>query len=403
MRALDNMPIGLKTLIAPVVTCLLVLVIGMVFYNASASISAAIQQSNDVSGTTTAANEARMEMSMSLQSIYKAQNLKQNGAEAKTVGSELKTAQTNFEKTTQTIGQINFSTLSFDEATINKLKDSLKSYGEGLKQVTDIIDADPTMATLFLSDCQNRFDATNEILAKTIAAARSKSSEMSQEVKNTLSGSLRTVMIFVGLTIVLGLAIGILTGRTVSAPIKKITVVMSALAEGNLQTDVPYDDRRDEIGKMAQTVLVFKNNAEQVERLKAEQAETQRKAAEDKKAAMEILGNDFERSVGQIVSAVAAAATELQSNAKNLTESSDNTSQLATTVAAATEEASVSVQTVASAAEELSASISEISRQVEESTRVTQSAVEEVKRTDATVSTLSEAATQIGDVVKLIQ
>ncbi len=403
MRVFDNIPVGMKTLVAPIVTCLLVLAIGCVFYNASTSVSLAIQQSNAVNAMSSAANEARINISTSILNIYKAQNLKQNGSDAKTVAGTLEVSSKYFATTAQIIDKIDFSTLSLDAEIVRKLKESLKAYGEGLKQVADIIDTDATMAAFFLSDCQNRYDVTNEMLAKAVAAAASKASDMGREVENTLNDSLRTVMIFVGLTIVLGLAIGILTGRTVSAPIRNITGVMSALAEGNLRVQIPYDDRRDEIGKMAQTVRVFKNNAEQVERLKEEQAEAEGKAAQDKKAAMDKLGNDFERSVGQIVAAVAAAATELQSNARNLTESSDNTSQLATTVAAATEEASVSVQTVASAAEELSTSIAEISRQVEESTRVTQSAVEEVKRTDATVSTLSEAATQIGDVVKLIQ
>ena len=51
----------------------------------------------------------------------------------------------------------------------------------------------------------------------------------------------------------------------------------------------------------------------------------------------------------------------------------------------------------------MTASIGEIDRQVGESTRIAHEAVDQVTRTNATVSTLSEAATQIGDVVKLIQ
>lgn len=72
-------------------------------------------------------------------------------------------------------------------------------------------------------------------------------------------------------------------------------------------------------------------------------------------------------------------------------------------MASATEEASASVQTVASASEELTASISEINRQVIESARISQNAVTEVKRTDTTVTTMADAASQIGDVVRLIQ
>ena len=115
------------------------------------------------------------------------------------------------------------------------------------------------------------------------------------------------------------------------------------------------------------------------------------------------LADNFEASVGQIVGTVASASTELQANAESLSMIADETTKQSTAVAAATEQASTSVQTVAASAEELSSSISEISRQVNESTRITGDAVREVKSTDQTVVSLSDAASQIGGVVKLIQ
>ena len=201
----------------------------------------------------------------------------------------------------------------------------------------------------------------------------------------------------------LGILFALFIGRSISKPIFKITSVMKSLASGDLSVEVGMEGRKDEIGDMAQAVEVFQENAKQVEKLKAEQAETERRAAISKKEAMNELAHHFEQSVGNIVDIVASAATQLQASSKNMTEMSDQTSRQTSTVAAATEEASSSIQTVASAAEELSASIGEINRQVEESSRVAANAVSEVKKTDATVSTLSEAAAQIGDVVKLIQ
>jgi len=60
------------------------------------------------------------------------------------------------------------------------------------------------------------------------------------------------------------------------------------------------------------------------------------------------------------------------------------------------------VQTVASAAEQLTASISEISRQVLQSSRITERAVADARRTDTVVRALSDGAQKIGDVVGLI-
>ncbi len=224
-----------------------------------------------------------------------------------------------------------------------------------------------------------------------------------QDIENEVAAVRKKLGLIVLAIVLVALVIAVTVGRSISKPILGLNKAMQRLADGDLESEIGFGGRRDEIGDMAKTVHVFQENARQVERLKAEQKEMERRAAEEKKKALAQLADDFERSVGNIVGVVASAATELQSSSKNLSEMADQTSRQTSTVAAATEEASTSVQTVASAAEELSASIGEINRQITESSRVAASAVEEVKRTDATVSTLSEAAAQIGDVVKLIQ
>lgn len=205
--------------------------------------------------------------------------------------------------------------------------------------------------------------------------------------------------------VILGIALfcSIFIGRSISKPVIKLNGSMQELADGNLDIEIGMHGRKDEIGAMAKTVLVFQENAKQVEFLKKEQEQAELRSVEEKRATMNNLADSFEETVGGIVNVVASASTELQASAKNLSEMSEQTNQQTSTVAAATEEASASVQTVASAAEELSASISEINRQIEQSSRIANKAVEEVKETDHTVSTLSDAADQIGDVVKLIQ
>lgn len=206
-----------------------------------------------------------------------------------------------------------------------------------------------------------------------------------------------------GILLLTATIIAYFIGRSISKPVDQLNGCMQQLAKGDISVEIGMEDRRDEIGAMANTVRVFQENARQVEKLKAEQVEMERHATIEKKAAMNKMADDFEHSVGQIVHVVASAATELQANSKHLSDIADKTSRQSANVAAATEQASSSVSTVASATEELSASIGEINRQVTESSQVAQNAVKEVKKTDETVSTLSEAAAQIGDVVKLIQ
>jgi methyl-accepting chemotaxis protein len=68
----------------------------------------------------------------------------------------------------------------------------------------------------------------------------------------------------------------------------------------------------------------------------------------------------------------------------------------------ASEQASASVQAVASATEQLMSSVSEITRQVHESNGIAADAVKQAEKIDARIAELSQAAVQIGKVVKLI-
>lgn len=211
-------------------------------------------------------------------------------------------------------------------------------------------------------------------------------------------------MVVAGLTC-LGLAIllGFMVGGTAARPLRRSTEVMLKLASGDLQVAVPTSRGKDELNAITRALQVFKDNGLKMEAMKAEQARKEQEAQEMQRRMMVELADNFESSVGHIVSTVASASTELQANAESLSMIADETTKQSTAVAAATEQASTSVQTVAASAEELSSSISEISRQVNESTRITSEAVREVKSTDQTVVSLSDAAGQIGGVVKLIQ
>ncbi|GAB6053680.1 globin-coupled sensor protein [Magnetospira thiophila] len=113
-------------------------------------------------------------------------------------------------------------------------------------------------------------------------------------------------------------------------------------------------------------------------------------------------GDRFESNVHGMVQVVASAATELQATAQAMTGTAQLTSERATAVAAAAEEAATNVQTVAAAAEQLSGSIGEISAQVDKSSQIASSAVIEADRTNEQVRGLASAAQKIGEVVNLI-
>jgi len=205
-----------------------------------------------------------------------------------------------------------------------------------------------------------------------------------------------------GISIALGLALSFLIGRSIANPIKEMTESMRRLAEGDLNVEIPGTGRQDEIGEMAETLKVFRDNARQVENLRHQAAEQEQRAKEERRAAMNRLADQFENSVMGVVEAVSASATQMQATAQDMSAAAQQANSQAATVASASEQASGNVETVAAAAEELSASITEIARQVTDAASISATASEETARTDAMVASLANAAQRIGDVVNLI-
>jgi methyl-accepting chemotaxis protein len=114
------------------------------------------------------------------------------------------------------------------------------------------------------------------------------------------------------------------------------------------------------------------------------------------------LADTFETSVAKVARNIGEGATGMKDVAEAMSETASDTGKRAVAVSAATEQASANVQTVAASAEELAASVQEISRQVSESAAIAAQAAREAGATDQTVAGLSEAASRIGDVVRLI-
>jgi methyl-accepting chemotaxis protein len=189
--------------------------------------------------------------------------------------------------------------------------------------------------------------------------------------------------------------------QDVSHGIASIIRPMQALGNGELTAEVPHRGEKTEIGSMAEALQIFKE-ALIAKRAADEAAARDAEAKIERARRVDAITRNFEAMIGEVVETVSSASTELEASATTLSGTARRGQELATVVAAASEEASTNVQSVASATEELSSSITEISRQVQESARMASEAVGQAARTNERVNELSRAAARIGDVVELI-
>jgi methyl-accepting chemotaxis protein len=125
-------------------------------------------------------------------------------------------------------------------------------------------------------------------------------------------------------------------------------------------------------------------------------------AACERRMEMQRLADSFEDAVGAVVEAVSASAIELEAAAETLTDAAVTTQQLSATVATASGQVSSNVRSIAAATDEMAISVNEISRQIRESSDIARAAVSQVEKTDIHFCELSQAASGIGDIVKLI-
>ncbi|WP_018263220.1 methyl-accepting chemotaxis protein [Methylobacterium sp. WSM2598] len=199
-------------------------------------------------------------------------------------------------------------------------------------------------------------------------------------------------------------AIGVLAAIAVlgvTRPLGAMAAAMGRLATGDLAVMVRGTERRDEIGSLARSLQVFKDDA--VAAREMAQARDAENLAKIRRAALlDDLTRGFERSVSALTQGLSAAATEMEATAAGMAGTADETTQRSVTVAGAATQTSANVQTVAAASEEMAACVQEIVHQVTQSAQIAQVAVAKAAHTDATVQRLNATAEGISTMVAMI-
>jgi methyl-accepting chemotaxis protein len=189
--------------------------------------------------------------------------------------------------------------------------------------------------------------------------------------------------------------------KQISRPLTALAGCIADLAGGGRHLDIPYRDKRNEMGTLAGAIAVLEQTCIAADDFAAER-EAVREAKEREAARLSGLLATFEQSIGDIVHELKDTSAGLDTSAQATSATAARANRQADLVAGAASDANSSVQTCAAAAEELSNTVSEITRQVAEQARMTSDTVAEAERTSGIVRDLAEGAQKIGQVVALI-
>ncbi len=202
-------------------------------------------------------------------------------------------------------------------------------------------------------------------------------------------------------TLILVLGIRMIFVRVISRRLVAMTGAMHRLADGDLTTEIPAAERMDEVGEMAQAMLVFRRNAEAAADLRAA-ADKARTVKDRHQAAMDRHTNDFGTAASGVMAGLTRSANNMRETAEAMSVAARRTRADAQRTADGATTSADNLTAVAAAVEQMSTSINEIGMQVGRATQAVHDAVERASATDTKVSDMVSAADRVGDVVRLI-
>lgn len=192
-------------------------------------------------------------------------------------------------------------------------------------------------------------------------------------------------------------------GRSISMPVRQITLAVKSIAEDRDETCVGDVRRRDEIGDIARALSTFRDNARKVREFEHERARKGLEGAARRRSEFAVLADRFEGSVQSLVADVTASSIQLKSSSKCLSKSVDGARHATSSIAQQAAKAATQVSSVAIATERLFSSVDSIAQRSDQCMQMALAGDRSAQETTRTVAALSAATARINEIVGLIK
>jgi methyl-accepting chemotaxis protein len=278
---------------------------------------------------------------------------------------------------------------------------SYQEFPSALARVTTQDGPQAALAWAMVNDVPEIRDALADDLAKLSDIYTRKAGQIYTSINENIDLTAALMSVFAGLAVLLALAGAIIIARSIAKPIARIIEVTGALAAGDLENQVPYRSRKDEIGALARSIAVFQQAMHHnIELNRTVVADGEKRSQRQQQMSTEIAR--FSGDVEATLAELGRISDEMLGEARQLSTAAADAAGKTARAQGASNEASANVRDIASAADELAASVGEIDRQVAQSNTIATRAVADTARSNEAVQELNDAAQRIGDVIKLI-
>ena len=184
------------------------------------------------------------------------------------------------------------------------------------------------------------------------------------------------------------------------APIADIQNAMMTLAAGDNQVHIPRTDQKDEIGAIAQTLEVFKRNAQDLKGVSMLKAKSEQEAKMRREVGA--LADALQGEIAGTVSEVIHQTNELLGATSELKEATGQMLTATGSGVTATQDSAANVAAVAAATEEMEMTSREIGLQMTKTIAITREAVTCADNASGYVEGLTQASATIADILEFI-
>ena len=267
----------------------------------------------------------------------------------------------------------------------------------------DVGRTDAPMATMMLGQTDDAFKAVDTDFDRMSRAITASANVVKDGLYAAAEHNKRLILWGALAGFLVSIVVTVSVGMSIVRPIKSITGVMQQLSAGETNVEIANRDRRDEIGQMAEAIDVFRKNMIEMHAMEQAVFQSEQLRASERRAEMQDLAAEFEKSIQQIARELTDAATAMHQNAQSMSRAATEARAKSKSISSVVTVTQDNVQSVASSADELAKTIEELARQTHVARSLTDETVSELQNARAKLHQLADAVTQIVPITGLIQ
>lgn len=249
-----HLPITLKALLATLFSSCMIALVVAVFYS---GYKMAEDRAHDVASVLAFDRQVR-ELSARIESaqamLSRFSSWMQTGTEIDESIGGVAGLVANIERIDQTLSAIESDGLGRGVEPLVAVRDSFDEYSKVFMKTADVIDSNPYISTNVLI---GSYPAYDELLKFTVELEQAVTDKIYTLEKNAIAVEQESLITIIAVSVfafAASLVVGLLFGRAIVTPVKKLSHVIGCLANGQYDVPITARNSRDEIGVMASAV-----------------------------------------------------------------------------------------------------------------------------------------------------